>query len=248
MMEKVKVLVVEDREEDAAIIENALTEMSYEVMNVADSIVMATKMLEEHVPDVAILDIHLGSTMDGITLAHRLNEDPRFKIPFIFLTSASDKATFAAAKSSKPSGYLIKPFNPLELDYAIELAIENFYDAEGELDEGRSALVKDFFYVKHNKALVKLATSAISHVKVSGRYSELYHEGKRFLCRKSLVDLMTLFPKNQFIRTHRNYLANISFVDNVVVSESSVYLTNGVVLPVSSSQLEAVKALFPLLT
>ncbi|MDX2362467.1 MAG: response regulator transcription factor [Crocinitomicaceae bacterium] len=245
-MSKISVVVVEDSAEDAQIVSDTLADAGYELIGVAKNLQEA-RVLVQKAPDLVILDIHLGSTMDGITFGHELHQSTERKIPFIFLTSAIDKATFAAAKASYPKGYLIKPFNPLELDYAIELAIESCAENAERFAKEEGMRINEFFYLKHNRTLVKLSIKEISHIKVDGRYSELYHDGNRYLCRKSLKDLQSIFPEGLFVRTHRNFLGNAQFIRQVIVGESSVYLTNDEILPLSAGYIDEVKSVFPVL-
>jgi len=244
-MKNLSILLVEDTPADQEIVLRCLAELNYDNVTVASSLKEANELLDHLRPDIAILDIYLGESAGGIELATRLYEDPSLSLPHIFLTSASDRSTFMIAKTTKPSGYLIKPFNPLELDYTLELAVENFAQANGELAQGRVANINSHFYVKHNKSLVKLSTEQISYVKVDGRYCEIYCNNKRYICRKSMSDLDNLMPKDQFVRTHRNYLMNINFVEKVTFSESTVYLSEGSTIPIGSSQAEKVRSLFP---
>lgn len=244
-MNKIAVLVVEDTAEDAEIIAEALDDAGYALAGIAKTTEEAEALLMDKRPDIAILDIYLGKTPGGIAFATSLNENTTINIPHIFLSSASDKATFTIAKTTKPSGYLIKPFNPIELDYAIELAIENFAGAGGEIAEGRAAIINDFFYVKKARSLIKLAVRSISHVKVDGRYCELYANNVRYLCRKSLTELVNTFPAAFFFRPHRNYMVNTEFVQQVTPSENTIYLTNGNAIPIGTSQMETVKSVFP---
>ena len=106
--------------------------------------------------------------------------------------------------------------------------------------------IQEYFYIKHNRSLIKLSVADIAFVKVDGRYSELYHSDGRFICRKSLKEIEGLLPKGIFVRSHRNYLINKSFIKTVIFGESSIYLTNGEVLPVSTRYLYVVKAMFPI--
>jgi len=246
-MQKIRILLLEDNVEDVAIITATLNGMGYEMAGIASDFDEAMSLFQSTQPDIAILDIFTKGAMEGIKFGHWLNDSQSANIPFIYLTSAKDKLIFVEAKRSKPNGFLIKPFNPLELDYAIELALENFSDASGEINEGRITIINKSFYVKHNKSLIKHDVDSISYIQVSGRYCELHVDGQRFLCRKSLSELANIFPEGSLIRTHRNYAINPAFVKKIVASENSVYLTDGTIVPVSAKHMEEVKNLFPTL-
>jgi DNA-binding NarL/FixJ family response regulator len=69
------------------------------------------------------LDINLESNTDGIELAEFINSN--YNIPFIYLTSYSDKDTLDRAKKTNPYGYIVKPFNDKTLFTTIEIALSN---------------------------------------------------------------------------------------------------------------------------
>jgi FixJ family two-component response regulator len=51
---------------------------------------------------------------------------PNASKPFVFLTSSNDRQIFA--KLTRPFSFLMKPFNELEILYAIEMAVEKFHN------------------------------------------------------------------------------------------------------------------------
>ncbi|MGB0430024.1 MAG: response regulator, partial [Bacteroidia bacterium] len=124
-MAKVKILVVEDEIVIADNICDSLDELGYEVCEPAINYTEAVELLEAEKPDIAILDIQLAGSKDGIDLAWKIKED--YDIPFIFLTSNADPRTVDRAKKLTPPAYLIKPFVKDDLYTSIELALYNHY-------------------------------------------------------------------------------------------------------------------------
>jgi PAS domain S-box-containing protein len=72
-------------------------------------------------PDVVLMDPVLKGKMDGIEAAQQITE--RFDIPVIFLTTGADAATVRRATETASYGFLVMPFDDLELRAAIEMAI-----------------------------------------------------------------------------------------------------------------------------
>ncbi len=126
-MNEIQVLVVEDEPLIAENLAQYLNNHDFRVCGIAYDDEEALQLLETNVPDAAILDINLGTGIDGIELAAIINE--RFSIPFIFLTSYADKATIEKAKQVKPWGYIVKPFNEQTVLANIEIAVSNFAKA-----------------------------------------------------------------------------------------------------------------------
>jgi DNA-binding NarL/FixJ family response regulator len=123
-MTGIKVLIVEDEPLIAKNIGMYLNNNDYEVSAIAYDPDEAIFQLKKHGPDFAILDINLESDKDGIDIAEYINRN-NF-IPFIYLTSYSDKDTLERAKKTNPVGFIVKPFNEKTLYATIEIALSNY--------------------------------------------------------------------------------------------------------------------------
>jgi DNA-binding NarL/FixJ family response regulator len=122
-MSRLKVLIVEDEPVIAENISLYLDNHDFEVSAIAYDSDEALEQLKINTPDAVILDINLESEKDGIDIAQHINQ--QYQLPFLFLTSYSDKNTLERAKLVKPSGYIVKPFNERTLLAALEIAISN---------------------------------------------------------------------------------------------------------------------------
>ncbi len=122
-MSGIKVLIVEDEPLIAKNIGMYLNNHDYEVAAIAYDPDEAVHQLKKLQPDFAILDINLESEKTGIDIATYINKN-NF-IPFIYLTSYSDKETLEKAKLTNPAGFIVKPFNEKTLYASIEIALAN---------------------------------------------------------------------------------------------------------------------------
>lgn len=122
-MTGIKILIVEDEPLIAKNIGMYLNNNDYEVSAIAYDADEALHQLKRQPPDLAILDINLESEKDGIEIAEYINQN-NF-IPFIYLTSYSDKETIERAKKTNPSGFIVKPFNEKTLYATIAIALAN---------------------------------------------------------------------------------------------------------------------------
>lgn len=118
-----KLLIVEDEPLIAEDISETLQRNDFEVSAVVYSKEEALQSLTLNVPDMALLDINLNHQNEGIEIAEWINQ--HVHIPFIFITSYSDKLTLAKAKYTEPSGYIVKPFTEAGLCSAVEIAFYN---------------------------------------------------------------------------------------------------------------------------
>ena len=122
-MSGIRVLIVEDEPLIAKNIGMYMNNNDYEVSAFAYDPEEAIFQLKRNPPDLAILDINLESDRDGIEVARYINQHNN--IPFVFLTSYSDKDTLERAKQTNPYGYIVKPFNDKTLLATIEIALSN---------------------------------------------------------------------------------------------------------------------------
>lgn len=123
-MANIQVLIVEDEPLIAEDISEYLSNVDYSVLDIAYSKSQALKALERQTPDMILLDINLGGNLDGIEIAHLINQ--KYQLPFIFLTSYAHKSILDQAKVTRPLGYILKPFTEKDLFSSIEIALYNF--------------------------------------------------------------------------------------------------------------------------
>ena len=123
-MTEIRILIVEDEPIIAEDISSALEKNEYKVSAIVYDKEEALSELLKNTPDLALLDINLDGKQDGIEIAEIIARDHH--IPFVFLTSYSDKGTLEKAKHTEPSGYIVKPFSEAGLYSTIEIALHNF--------------------------------------------------------------------------------------------------------------------------
>jgi DNA-binding LytR/AlgR family response regulator len=171
---------------------------------------------------------------DGISFAEAINAVPAQTKPFIFITSTSDRAIFERAKLTKPFSYLMKPFNPLEVTYAIEMALERFYEQQDALEGNDSDAVigQDAVFVKKKDALVKLKLVDVLHVEVQDRYCYLHTLTAKFVIQMSMAKVEELLNPKEFIRIHRNHLVQVEAIQEIYLSDNVLKLINGQLVPV----------------
>lgn len=122
-----RVLIVEDDPLIAEDISESLKEIGYTIAGIAYDSTEAMTMIRSTDPHIAILDINLESEKDGIEIGEYLQNN--MQIPFIYLTSYSDKSTLERAKKTRPMAYIVKPFDERDLYTALEIALFNFQSA-----------------------------------------------------------------------------------------------------------------------
>lgn len=120
-MAEVRVLIVEDEPLIAEDISDFLGDINYQPAGIAYDSETALDMLINRHPDIVLLDITIEGSLNGIDIAHIIRK--KYNIPFIYLTSHSDKNTLDKAKMTLPYGYIVKPFNEKDLLSSLEMAL-----------------------------------------------------------------------------------------------------------------------------
>lgn len=114
-----KILIIEDNEDIRENVAEILGLSGYTVVqapNGKDGVETAQKEM----PDLIICDIMMPG-VDGYGVLHILHKEPATQnIPFIFLTSKSERSDFRAAMEMGADDYITKPFAGNELLNAIE--------------------------------------------------------------------------------------------------------------------------------
>ncbi|MFA8343617.1 MAG: LytR/AlgR family response regulator transcription factor [Rhodothermaceae bacterium] len=212
-MTKIDILILEDEPLHAIKLQRDLRELGYNVIDVVDNADDFFTAFHATEPDLAILDIRINDSIDGIEIAKKICEDDSLSRPFIFLTSDNSLETFERAKTTKPCAFLVKPFDKFSLQCTIELAIVQH--STGKSNKAAEVISngiinRDNIFVKKNKKVVKVSLQNIIYIEVESKYCTVFAEEGKFLLRMSLKDLIHKLPENLFIRTHRNYLVNIN--------------------------------------
>jgi DNA-binding LytR/AlgR family response regulator len=168
-----------------------------------------------------LIDIILASDKTGIDLGKHIRSN--YDIPFIFVTSNSDRATVENAKSVNPNGYLVKPFEQQDLYTSIEIALSNF-SSSGKPSGGiqpeedvavSNAVLKDSIFVKKQHLYYRIQFSDIRFIKADNVYLEVNTVDKKFLVRSPLKDYLEKLPKNKFYRAHKSYIVNVDHIDAI---------------------------------
>ena len=144
-----RILVVDDDPNIRDLLIASLEREGWTVDAVADA-TSAEVQIDKAEPDLAILDIRLGSGPDGLTLARRLRQ--RSDLPFIFLTDQSSVESRLAGFETGADDYLPKPFVLAELIARVRALLRRAGRASSvvlevgplKIDEsGRRAMVGD---------------------------------------------------------------------------------------------------------
>jgi response regulator NasT len=110
--------------EDEALIRLDLVEMlreeGYQVVGEAGDGAEAVRLVEEHRPDVVLLDVKMPG-LDGLSAAEQIGEARLAAV--VMLTAFSQRELVERARDAGALAYVVKPFTRADLVPAIEIAL-----------------------------------------------------------------------------------------------------------------------------
>ena len=238
MEQPIKILIVEDNVIIADDMQSMLEEIGYEIVDNVIVYEQAVEVLKTQEVDLVLIDIILASDKTGIDLGKHIRDS--YNIPFIFVTSNSDRATVENAKTVQPNGYLVKPFEQQDLYTSIEIALSNFDYADKASTAETAAstpekmspnsVLKDSIFVKKQHLYYRIPFGDIQFIKADNVYLEVNTVDKKFLVRSPLKDYLEKLPRNKFYRAHKSYIVNVDHIDAV---NSKDIMINNTLIPIS---------------
>jgi DNA-binding LytR/AlgR family response regulator len=222
-MSKIRILATEDDTLHEEMLRITLDKLGYELIDVVYKPSELFIKINATRPDLLLMDIDLGEDTSGIDLVKEVNE--KYDIPVIYVTSFADSETFQEAKKTYPAAYVVKPYNELELQHAIELA---FYNKQNNLPASKSFKndkpEKSHIFIRDDNALIKLDINSILLIEAYDKYCFIYTPEKKRMIRYKLKDIFGQLPSSMFCQVHRSYIVNTDAIEKITVNGSTIFI------------------------
>lgn len=198
MQGKLKILIVEDEVLISERLKQILMSLNYSIIGICNSLEAVIQFDFTNQPDIVLLDIRMNGVNEGVEVAKILNDR---MIPFVFVTSFTDKSTLQEAILQGPLGYLVKPFSKVEIKQLLESLHPQIQSA--------------FLNFQSNNKFTKIPIQKIKWINSSNVYVEIYFGDNKHLERIKLNNVEEMLPKDIFIRIHQSYIINKRFVEKL---------------------------------
>ncbi|SDE32446.1 hybrid sensor histidine kinase/response regulator [Sporomusa acidovorans] len=197
-----EILLVDDTPEDIEFALSVLRDNNFKV-RVATKGSTALKLLEQHQPDLILLDIFMPE-MDGFEVCKIIKEDTDYRnIPIIFLTSSNDEASIKKGFALGGQDYVIKPYNTSELLARVRTHIKLKQQTESLLAANRE--LDSFCYsVSHDLKAPLLSIGKLTEYLTADYQDKLGDDGNELLANiqeKSLEVIATIDHLLELSRT-----------------------------------------------
>lgn len=229
-MLEMKILIVEDDFSLALDVEMYLKYLGYSDISIIDNGRGALRLVNSENGDIdlVILDVNLNDDFTGIDVANKIIDK---NIPIIFITILKDEKTFQEAMLTRPSGFLIKPFDKITLQSCIDRVFE-LKEKQSQEENLKSCLLEDSFFIKQNDILKRIEFDDILWIEADGNYIELHVVDKRYATKMSLTKVQQKINAPYFVRAHKKFLVNLRKVESI--NANSQLIINGRVIPIGS--------------
>lgn len=222
-----RILIVEDEPFIAENLQEMLSIFGHENTEIANSANQAIKAIKTSRPDLVLLDVKIKGDQDGIELGGIIKD--QYQLPFVYITSYSDKDTVNRAKHTQPLGFIVKPFTKDDVYAAIEVALFNRgrIAVKGPqnvlVNENPTTYNNDSIFIKKKGRLEKVIYDELIWIEADGNHITInVEDGRTYTIRKSLKEITDKLPKDRFLRVHKSFVVLVDAV--TAIDTSFIYL------------------------
>lgn len=156
--------------------------------------------------DLALLDITLEGTVDGIAVGLELRK--KHRIPCLFITSYYDDATIQRATAAQPLAYILKPYEEAEIVANLHLCQSKLSSPVLQPNEGP-------IFVKSGGKLTRIHPEQVTHLQAYDMYTHLFMGDQKLLASHTLKELHHRLAAYPFVRVHRSHVVNINHIEGI---------------------------------
>lgn len=240
----INVVILEDNKDSLDVIQTVIKSFfpDLNILKSFNKVDEAYKFIKNNDFDWLILDIDLGSGIDGFDLLRLLDFNYQFKV--VFYSGDSSRAIEAIRHNA--FDFLTKPLSITDMNNAIK----RYYLLKENEDSRLNKLNPEFenkSIEKEKEQILKINThkktlfikvNDILYVDANGAYSVIYTlNGGQFKCSKNISNISQLIDDTSFSRISRSLLVNmthIEYINKQDLNESNIVFKNGKQLLISN--------------
>lgn len=198
-----RVVIVDDEKYALQELKYLLNQYSdFEICGEADSGEECIKLVDEQMPDVVFLDIHLNDK-NGVDVAREITKKHR-NIHIVFATAYDNYAVNAFNLDAVD--YILKPFE----DERIAETIKRLKSRV------KPRVLPDVLTVWKNDRMVVLDHTDIVYCCTVDNKTIVKSFKGEFISNLTLASLEQKLEKHSFLRTHKSYLVNLEHIKEIV--------------------------------
>ena len=243
-----KIVIIDDEPLARSIVKEYL--QSYPGMEVVEECgdgFQGFKAVMQHQPELIFLDVQMPK-INGFEMLELIDQPPA-----VIFTTAFDEYAIRAFEAHAVD-YLMKPFSKERFDKAIRKWMENrnfvTEDSAPLLNTAaHSPQQSQRIVVKTGGKIQIIPVHEIDFLEAADDYVKINSKKGTFLKNKTMSHFEEVLDSQQFVRTHRSYIINVSQISRIDPYEKDGHLailTSGSKIPVSKSGYTKLKAILGL--
>ncbi len=209
------------------------------------------KAIMQHQPDIIFLDIQMPK-INGFEMLE-LVEQP----PAVIFTTAFDEYAIRAFETNAVD-YLLNPFSRERFNKAVQKWLDQRENPGATGNANTKLLLEDVAQSPAQSSRVVVKTGGkikiiplqdIHYLEAADDYVKIFTKEGQFLKNKTMQFFEKTLDPQQFIRTHRSYILNISQITRIDPYEKDAHvavLKDGTKIPVSKTGYARLKELLGL--
>ncbi len=248
MDKKLRVLLVDDEELALELLKKKISELeNIEIVGLCHNGFEAVKACGQLKPDLVFLDIEMPK-LSGFDVIELLNKEEMPHI--VFVTAYNDYAVEAFEKEA--IDYIVKPASIDRIKKSIERVRKIKKPESGQLAEKISDISNmqetiSRILIKNGNDVVIVKTDDIIYIKAEDDYIRIFTKDQNYLKNGRLSQLEEKLPSDIFIKVHRSYIINISYLKKIepYLKDSRIAILEGKIkIPISKSGYLKLKDIF----
>lgn len=220
----IRTLIIDDEEPARMLVRAFLNDFpEIEVLGECADGFSAAKSINEHKPDLILLDVQMPK-LSGFELLEIVEHKPH-----VIFTTAYDSYAIKAFDENAID-YLLKPFSRDRFAEAVRKAMSrmavqtdhNYSKALALAEEKTECLQR--VAVKSGTKIEIIAASNITFIESEGDYVMIHTKEGKFLKEKTMKYFEQHLDTDTFIRIHRSFIININEISRIELFEKESYL------------------------
>lgn len=206
----IRCIIIEDQPPAQRVLKKYIADVgTMELKGTFADALQAMEFLKTVGVDLIFLDIHLPK-VSGIDFLKMLSEKPQVILTTAFPDYALESYEYDV------TDYLLKPFSFERFVQAVSKVdpspSEKSHQPSTSVTDSKSEVI----FIKSGYELIKLIVSDIHFIQSDADYTEVFTTEKKYLSQEPLRYWEETLDNEQFIRTHRSYILNISKIEKIV--------------------------------
>jgi len=212
-----RILIVDDREEDLYLLETLLKGNGYEVVSAKNGIKALEKLKQDSI-DLIISDV-LMPKMDGFQLCRECKKDDTLrKIPFIFYTATyTDKKDEEFALSLGAERFIIKPSDPDVFLKIVESVIKE-YEKSLPVIPKKPIEEEEIYLKQYNERLIRKLEKKMLELEKTNKRLKESEEKYRTLVDNSPDGIFIADLEGNFLSVNRAICDNLGYSEKEIIS------------------------------